>query len=278
MQCLTPLTIQKNGQDLAISCGQCAPCRINRREEWAARILLEAAGHEMSWFLTLTYKPGEVVYNCRKGEDPVKTITKCDPRNFMKRLRKRFPTERIRYFCVGEYGSRTGRPHYHFVLFGPPKDPTAEVAASWEPGFISCAELTPERARYVARYTTKKMTGPLSYSDGRLPEFATMSRRPGLGRTQALKIGRLLATSVGLGATIPNAVRIGGKSLRLDAYMKRMIASELGYESARQEAAQFRAHKAAPERRAFARQKGGAGTSQEMEIRDSAYRKAREKL
>lgn len=37
-------------------CGQCVFCRINKKREWIARLLLEAASHPVNQFWTLTYE------------------------------------------------------------------------------------------------------------------------------------------------------------------------------------------------------------------------------
>lgn len=95
-----------NGQ--AFGCGQCLPCRVNRRRIWTHRIMLEAAQYHDNSFVTLTY-----------DEEKLPVDLSVTPRTlqlFMKRLRKVYPN-RIRYFGVGEYGDQTMRPHYHLALF-----------------------------------------------------------------------------------------------------------------------------------------------------------------
>ena len=54
--------------------------------------------------------------------------------------------------------------------------------AAW---LSTIGDVTFESAAYVARYCTKKITGKLAHEHykGKLPEYATMSRRPGIGRT-----------------------------------------------------------------------------------------------
>ena len=49
---------------------------------------------------------------------------------------------------------------------------------------VTIGDVTFESAAYVARYCTKKITGKLAHEHykGKLPEYATMSRRPGIGR------------------------------------------------------------------------------------------------
>lgn len=125
-------------------------------------------------------------------------------RLFAKRFRKRIGP--FRYYHCGEYGENTGRPHYHACIwghdfahdrklytqtkFGPLwTSPTLE--ATWGLGFATLGQITFRSAAYVARYCMKRPTKgtavPKGHVDletgeiGREPEYATMSRRPGIG-------------------------------------------------------------------------------------------------
>ena len=153
--------------------------------------MLEAAQNGDNCFATLTY-----------DDENLPPDNSVDPRavqNFLKRLRKRLDTAnglRIRYFAVGEYGDTTSRPHYHLALFNLPgcyrgrTDHTREdccpacdlVKHSWGRGAVDLAPLEIGSAAYIAGYVVKKMT---KHDDprleGRWPEFALMSRKPGLG-------------------------------------------------------------------------------------------------
>lgn len=107
----------------------------------------------------------------------------------------------IRYYQCGEYGETTSRPHHHAILFNlylpdlkpirltRAKNPAHALYTSetleriWSHGIISVGRVTFETAAYVAAYVTKKITGPKAeehYRD-RVPEYSTMSRRPGIG-------------------------------------------------------------------------------------------------
>lgn len=119
-------------------------------------------------------------------------------RYFMDRLRKRIGYRSVRYFHCGEYGERSGRPHYHALLFGlgfadKKRIPSSEerplwvspmLEELWPCGTSVIGQVTFESAAYVARYVTKKVTGARAadHYGGRVPEYATMSRRPGIGR------------------------------------------------------------------------------------------------
>ncbi|ALS03610.1 VP4 [Gokushovirus WZ-2015a] len=204
---------------MLIPCGQCIGCRIRQREDWTTRIELEARQwpKERVWFITLTYddehvpgmilKTGELLrkaqYVWKPGEEApksVQTLLYTDVQKFLKRLRKAYKAK-LRFFCAGEYGEQTARPHYHMILYGwEPTDLkqlykihhngyyTSEWMASiWGMGQIQIAQATPETYRYVAGYVTKKMyeidgeKANVYYKLGQQKPFACMSLKPGLG-------------------------------------------------------------------------------------------------
>ena len=175
---------------MLIPCGKCIGCRIRQREDWTTRIELEARTwpKEEVWFITLTYdedhvpgmiiKTGEIMrkvqYVWKPGEkapESVQTLLYPDIQKFLKRLRKAYRSQ-LRYFCAGEYGEQTARPHYHMILYGwQPTDLeqiykirhngyyTSEWMCNlWGMGQIQIAQATPETYRYVAGYVTKKCT------------------------------------------------------------------------------------------------------------------------
>ena len=116
MKCISPITLKiqnplnKDGK-VIVPCGKCMNCLTNRRESWIIR-LIEEFKTKKATFLTLTYNDENLVY--ADGEKP--TLSKRDVQLFLKRLRKSLKKS-IKYYCVGEYGTRTNRPHYHFILF-----------------------------------------------------------------------------------------------------------------------------------------------------------------
>lgn len=182
-----------------VACGQCMGCRVDRSQVWAARIVHEAQMHDENSFITLTYSDENL--------PPDGSLVKSHFQKFMKRLRKKFEPRRIRYYQCGEYGDQLGRPHYHAILFGldfEDKQLLGEengeslytspmLTQVWGLGFTTVGAVTFESAAYVARYAMKKVTGHKA-EDHYLrcdengvaywlePEYATMSRRPGIGR------------------------------------------------------------------------------------------------
>jgi len=177
---------------------------MGKAREWAVRCTHEASMWKENVFVTLTYSEGNVPK--WRGCDSL-----C-PRDFvlfMKKLRK--VKDGVRFLQAGEYG-RLGRPHHHALLFNCCFDDlvfwckrgrnnlyrSSELEGLWPYGFSSVGAVSVESAGYVARYTTKKMIGAMDCDwmekqtvkfDGyeielpqlRVPEYMTMSRRPGIG-------------------------------------------------------------------------------------------------
>lgn len=127
----------------------------------------------------------------------------------MKRYRWWADHKHLRYFHCGEYGEKSLRPHYHAIIFGHdfadkkhhttingnPLYTSKHLENLWTHGHCLIGAATFESAAYVARYVTKKITGPkaldhynqVDYETGeilteRIPEYVTMSRRPGVGK------------------------------------------------------------------------------------------------
>ncbi|AXH75429.1 MAG: replication initiator protein [Microviridae sp.] len=174
-----------------LPCGQCAGCRIDRAREWTIRCMHEASCHEKNSFVTLTYSDE----NIPAGN----TLVYEDFQLWIKRLRKHTQTP-LRYFMCGEYGSQTERPHYHALIFGyqfPDLQPwgitpqghqtyrSATLEKLWWQGNSLIGQVTKQAAGYIARYSLKKVTGNLAdaHYNGRTPEFARMSLKPGIGAT-----------------------------------------------------------------------------------------------
>lgn len=160
------------------------------------RVVHEAQMHERSSFVTLTYSddwiPKDWSLNIRHWQ------------LFAKKLRHR--VGKFRYFMCGEYGDKSSRPHYHAIIFGhdfidkltealPPSGKSAlwthpTLQAAWSEdqakgsrGMVAAGAMSMGSAAYVAGYVMKKAVNPRSRQSyaPRLPEFVSMSRRPGLG-------------------------------------------------------------------------------------------------
>lgn len=180
-------------EPINLPCGRCRGCRHDHARQWAIRCVHESSLYDSNCFITLTFDD--------KKHNHLNTLVKSDFQNFIKRLRKHFygnTKSDVRYFHCGEYGEKFGRPHHHACLFNfdfPDKtlwqnkegnnlyrSKTLEML--WPFGNSTIGAVTYDSAAYVARYVIKKINGKLApdHYQGRLPEYTTMSRRPGIAR------------------------------------------------------------------------------------------------
>lgn len=195
-----------------VPCGQCVGCRLARSAAWATRCLDEASQYADNCFLTLTYDEAHLPSD--------HGLHVSDFQLFMKRLRqdvwRRSHRRGVRFFHCGEYGTQLKRPHFHACLFnldfkdkvfykrnrnGDSLFNSPTLSRLWPSGFSVIGDLTFESAAYVARYVVDKVTGPNVEFEGPdglrhyervhrtsgevvpvMPEYTTMSRRPGIGR------------------------------------------------------------------------------------------------
>ena len=242
MLCPKPITLTLRGQP--VPCGQCIACRINRQRFWTGRILLEWYTWPDSWFVTLTYEDENVplVYDheadgCRAVQ---LTLDPDDTRLWLDRFRKRFGP--VRFFLVGEYGDRTNRPHYHVVIFNQPRTTIQErVESTWTAGFVTVSEMNEARARYVARYTVKKLGKTNPQLGLRYPEYARMSRRPPLGAMGLKWISASLTTRRGAEflaqkGDVPTEFRLEGGRYPIGRYWREWLRAEHGIEAPKQSA------------------------------------------
>lgn len=175
-------------------------CRLEKSRRWAMRMIheLKMTPDRKACFITLTYRDEEL--------PPNGSLVKRDWQLFAKRLRNRCGP--FRFYMCGEYGDQTGRPHYHAIIFGLDfsqdrkrwrkskhgdfLDRSATLEKCWTKGSAEIGEVTFESCAYVARYVMKKRTGaqakwhymfeqPNGDMIEHMPEFALMSRNPGLG-------------------------------------------------------------------------------------------------
>uniref|UniRef100_A0AAU8B6G6 Replication initiator protein n=1 Tax=Dulem virus 131 TaxID=3145608 RepID=A0AAU8B6G6_9VIRU len=196
---------------IQVPCGKCIGCRLEYSRQWANRCMLELQYHDSAFFCTFTYDQAHVPIGYsvdRSTGEAVEcmTLRKRDFQLLMKRIRKRFSDDRIRFFAAGEYGSDTFRPHYHAILFGlhlgdlavyketyggnvlynsPSLDRCWCDSDGVPVGFVVVAPVTWETCAYVARYTAKKecTADPKVFQElGMEPPFTLMSRKPGIGR------------------------------------------------------------------------------------------------
>lgn len=168
MECIHPKYIAKN--DVTVPCGTCAFCAATKRSDWALRLHYEQKLHIGSKFVTLTYANNELAWNKN-----VPQLVKRDLQLWFKKVRK--AGYKIRYFAVGEYGSKTYRPHYHVIVFGDVPDQVLDKA--WGKGHTHIGTVTTASIMYCLGYLVNGKGWEMRHH--REPPFTTMSRRPGLG-------------------------------------------------------------------------------------------------
>lgn len=211
---LTTFGRATNGLKFEVPCGQCINCRITKQMAWTARCLIEQAWtSRASSFVTLTYSP-----------DNLPTDGKLCARHlqlFFKRLRKQVPWP-IRYFACGEYGGKTGRPHYHALIFGLPCPKGDWLTERWQLGFTTSRPLTKKNVLYTTRYTLK--------ASKRGDDYITLaSRRPGIGADGFRALGVEIGNTVTVPMCAPSTIKIGGKCWPLDATSRRWVAQGISF-------------------------------------------------
>jgi len=209
-------------------------------------MLLEAAKHEASAFVTLTYSDDFC--------PPDGSLRPKEAQDWLKRFRRAVAPVRVRFYLVGEYGEQSQRPHYHAALFGVSGcayllrdaaerarcqcSPCVLLRNSWGRGKTDNAFLEPESAAYLAGYVTKKLTNghdpvAVEFLKGRHPEFARMSLKPGIGASAMDDVADLLTTDFGcevLGREydVPAVLTHGKKTMPLGRYLKGKLREKMG--------------------------------------------------
>lgn len=200
-------------------------------------------------FVGLSYEDKNLVHT----STGLPTLHRDHMRLFLNRLRTSIAPHKIRTYYVGEYGDETERPHYHAILFNFPtclrnrtlrrvesgsRPIWAEccpqcqlVGAKWGLGDVDLGTVGPESAGYICGYTTKKMTAPDDIRlNGRAPEFAQPSLKPGLGQGM---MHEYASAYLGLDplhtqGDVPSSLRHGARELPLGRYLRRELRSLVG--------------------------------------------------
>lgn len=179
MECQSPRYLPK--QDMVVPCGVCAFCGATKRSDWALRLHYEGRRHLVKKFVTLTYADPNL-----RWKNGVSQLYKRDLQLWFKRIRR--AGYKVRYYAVGEYGSKTYRPHYHVLLFGDVPDDV--IRDSWceestsrnagQPtGHVHIGAVTEASVMYCLGYIINGKGWQMRTKRER--PFAIMSRKPGIG-------------------------------------------------------------------------------------------------
>lgn len=150
--CVTPIVLD-NG--LIVSCRVCWQCREVYLADWTGRCIAESQDATETHLATLTYGGGDHIDSRILNYEHV--------RKYLKKIRN--DGFKVRYFCVGEYGSAKGRAHWHLLLFWQGKVPKYKMNWSedqefWPHGHSKYELGDAGAARYVMKYMTKDFSDP----------------------------------------------------------------------------------------------------------------------
>lgn len=99
-----------------VPCGHCDDCLVVKQSSWIQRIEEMYKTHYII-FGTATYSAAMIPQVITSLGEIIRFPDYSDFRNMMKRIRKDEDFPPFKYLCVTEYGHRTHRPHFHYLLF-----------------------------------------------------------------------------------------------------------------------------------------------------------------
>lgn len=103
----------------------------------------------------------------------------------MKRLRKRYPQDKIRYLVRGEYGGAFGRPHFHVILFGFCCSGVEEcgyrLSDEWRYGGVYVDTYSDRAVQYVTDYILKSDDMSVYKDEEIVFPYINVSQRPPIG-------------------------------------------------------------------------------------------------
>lgn len=212
---------------------------------WTTRLMLENLTATESTFVTLTYSE-ETVPCISLSPSRIMTLVPRDLETWLKRYRKAVYPARVRYFAVGEYGTKEARPHYHVALFGAkgciyedsrlsPRElcdcnSCVLLRATWPNGFVHQGTVELKSMQYLCSYMLKGMyRRDDARLKGREPEFRRMSLRPGIGGHSAMYLADALRLyGMAENPVLPATYRFGQRLLPIGKYLRQRVRVALG--------------------------------------------------
>lgn len=248
---------------ISIPCGTCPSCLARRRSAWAFRLTHHNKESESSCFLTLTYQDTHIPLVEDANGKYHQTLEPRDLTLFFKRLRKALEKHQINlsYYAVGEYGTKTKRPHYHVLFFGIPKELHPLIQEAWKVnnlplGNIYIGRVSPSSINYVAGYIINKRLDSTIPTTIVNAQFARMSK--GIGKSYVEKFSQYHKENMSFQATLP-----GGVKIPLPRYYVEKIFSPISREHHAQEMRQLIEQKVHAERLECAE----SGTDYELSVK-----------
>ncbi len=238
MSCLSPISLGVR----EVPCQKCTGCLNRRVAEWVTRLEFECDSARCVVAVTLTYSAEFLPADGSVSRSVIKS--------FLKHLRqkaRRAGFTGIRFFCASEYGEKTGRPHYHVLLWNlPPQlhpeigcangaeflklDAKQRAAYAWPYGTVHVDPLLVHRKaalEYLLKYQVKSIAERDALRGGRKKEFLQMSLRPPIGGVAVDRMYSSLAKNPHFvehcetACDVPGFVRQGGKFKPIGRTMRR---------------------------------------------------------
>jgi len=182
MRCLTPIELIATGK--TVPCGYCNFCLQRKRSDWSVRIFKEFQESESGYFLTLTYDEDHIMYGSNETGTLVKEHLQMFIRQF-KQLQRRWERKnghderKIKHYSVGEYGTKSLRPHYHSILINARLEVLHlmlnKETTIWDKGQIYIGGCNAATINYVTKYLIDR-----DETHGDQKTFAAMT--PALGK------------------------------------------------------------------------------------------------
>ncbi|AXH77080.1 MAG: replication initiator protein [Microviridae sp.] len=193
-QCISPFKVETG---FFAPCGKCVFCRKRRAAGWSFRLQQELINADTAWFVTYTYDNENIEFS----QNNMPTLVKKHFQLYMKKLRHDAKKTGIKYYAVGEYGTKSWRPHYHAILINVELEHVIGLAnavfalnnkelalngtyeftnENWDKGHMTVGRVNKKTIKYVLKYITKATRVPVHANDYRQKEFSLMSK--GLGK------------------------------------------------------------------------------------------------
>ncbi len=172
--CTNPVKISDVG---FVACRECWQCRERKVDDWVGRNIAESKTATACHVVTLTYGSDAIYGSIDHLRASV--LTYSDVQKYLKHLRADgFP---VRYFAVGEYGSKKGRAHWHIVLYWQGAVPEHKLRENflekhWPHGWSYWDKVSASAIRYACKYLQKDMEDASHQGFGPMP-----SKKPPLG-------------------------------------------------------------------------------------------------
>lgn len=112
--CITPRVWDIDGIMTEVACNKCWQCRNTRMFDWVGRCIAEAESATVTRCVTLTYGDKAEI-SAVPNEFAAVSVVKRHVRLWIKRMRT--AGYDVRYLIAAEYGPKTGRVHFHCILF-----------------------------------------------------------------------------------------------------------------------------------------------------------------